>query len=746
MTLPLVFKAHLRVEIIPEEGVLVLSEDGTRALHGKPYELVVPLIDGAHDADAIADALAGQVEPAKVYYALALLQKNGYVVESTPDIARETAAFWYGMDVEPRAAIAALRAKKVRVRAVGEVDPARLRRALDEVGVGLTADDTADLEVVVTDDYLRAALTEVNARALASGRPWLLVKPAGVEPWIGPLYVPGQTGCHQCLRQRLERNRLVHKFIADKKKLPDIPPLVPASLSASFNAACEIAAVEAAKFLAGAAIGLQGKVLSLDARAWAVQTHRLSKHPGCEACGARVEAKPVPLTLARRNVTFVQDCGHRAVGPDETLQKYQHLVSAITGPVKTLFPSHRADGIAYVYVAGHNSALRIERVDALKRGLRNASAGKGMSDLQAKTSALCEAIERYSGEFTGSEYRITASYGELNGNAIHPREVMRYSERQYREREAWNARGSKYNGVCEPLEDDTRIDWTPVWSLTEERHKYLPTQLVYYGAPASAGCDKFYCMGCSNGNASGNNLEEAVLQGFFELVERDAVALWWYNRLKKPGVDVASFGERHLLDLAAYYGSIGRRVWALDITSDLGIPAFAAVSRSSEGPEERILFGLGCHLEARIALQRAFAEMNQMLAMAEDGPDGKLAIEDDETLSWLKTATIANQPYMTPDDTVPAKRRSDYPELHSGDLLDDILFCRRIVEARGMEMLVLDQTRADIGMPVVKVIVPGLRHFWARFGPGRLYDVPVQMDWLVKPLREDQLNPIPIFF
>jgi ribosomal protein S12 methylthiotransferase accessory factor len=48
-------------------------------------------------------------------------------------------------------------------------------------------------------------------------------------------------------------------------------------------------------------------------------------------------------------------------------------------------------------------------------------------------------------------------------------------------------------------------------------------------------------------------------------------------------------------------------------------------------------------------------------------------------------------------------------------------------------------------LPVFKVIVPGLRHFWARYAPGRLYDVPVQLGWLSEPLREEQLNPIPMF-
>jgi ribosomal protein S12 methylthiotransferase accessory factor len=58
---------------------------------------------------------------------------------------------------------------------------------------------------------------------------------------------------------------------------------------------------------------------------------------------------------------------------------------------------------------------------------------------------------------------------------------------------------------------------------------------------------------------------------------------------------------------------------------------------------------------------------------------------------------------------------------------------------------VLDQTRPDIGLPVAKVIVPGMRHFWARLGPGRLFDVPVEMGWLPAPLREDDLNPVAMF-
>jgi ribosomal protein S12 methylthiotransferase accessory factor len=69
-----------------------------------------------------------------------------------------------------------------------------------------------------------------------------------------------------------------------------------------------------------------------------------------------------------------------------------------------------------------------------------------------------------------------------------------------------------------------------------------------------------------------------------------------------------------------------------------------------------------------------------------------------------------------------------------------------VLAEHGLEMLVLNQTRPDVGLSVAKVMVPGLRHFWARFAPGRLYDVPVRMGWLAQKKEEAELNPIPIFF
>jgi ribosomal protein S12 methylthiotransferase accessory factor len=68
--------------------------------------------------------------------------------------------------------------------------------------------------------------------------------------------------------------------------------------------------------------------------------------------------------------------------------------------------------------------------------------------------------------------------------------------------------------------------------------------------------------------------------------------------------------------------------------------------------------------------------------------------------------------------------------------------CLRLTKQKGLDFLVLNQTRPDIDVPVVRVIVPGMRHFYRRFAPGRLYDVPIKLGLRDRPLLEKELNPL----
>ncbi|KGG26424.1 MULTISPECIES: TOMM precursor leader peptide-binding protein [unclassified Prochlorococcus] len=751
-------KPHFDPLLLSGEGVLLLRENGAHALYGNLYEQLIPLLDGSHSTDAIVELLSADYKKAQVYFALITLQARGYLCEAVSRLSPAEASFWAELEVDPEQACRLVEAARVEVIAVGAVDSTPVLEALRSNGIALAeGGEESSLALVMCDDYLNEEVVELNQRFRQQGRRWLLLRPRGRQLWLGPLFSGDQPGCHACLARWLRRQRPVERFVASQREAP-LSALIPRAASeASTRMLAQLAALEVKRVLANATPVCDGHLISFDCADYGSIRHELLVDPHCPVCGSPAEPIFRPVTLESCPVAFDQDGGHRHIAPEETLQRFERFISPITGVVSEVRQVENELSSVHVYIAGQNSAQGIESLDDLRRNLRSCSAGKGASDVQARASALCEALERFSGERHGEELVERGSLRtmqERHGDAaIHPNAVMRFSAHQYNEREALNASGSRFNRVCEPLDPELEIEWTPIWSLSHCCRRYLPTQLLYMGpSPREEALDSpskpaFIAMGCSNGNASGNTLEEAVLQGFLELVERDSTAIWWYNLLRHPGVDLASCQDIWINRLINDYAVLGRELWALDITADLGIPCIVALSRLTHGEAERIVFGLGCHLDPRIAVQRALAEMNQMLgiANADLGKDDQ-GIDDTETLTWLKTATLENQPYLKPDEMRPLRRLEDFPQRHSGDLLQDIDYCRGCVEAQGLEMLVLNQTRPLIGIPVVKVVVPGLRHFWARHAAGRLFDVPVQMGWLEQPLQEDELNPIPIFF
>ena len=214
--------------------------------------------------------------------------------------------------------------------------------------------------------------------------------------------------------------------------------------------------------------------------------------------------------------------------------------------------------------------------DALQAGLSGDSYGKGSIAEQGEASALMEAIERYCGIFQGDEIRVMRRFADFPpGEAILPNYILLYSELQFLEgTEGAGCAGDEAPGRFNP---DVETEWSPVWSLRDERFKYVPTGLLYFfhefDSPNRISADL-------NGCAAGNTIEEAILQGFLELVERDAYAIWWYNRLGVPEIDLDKVGDSYVRDLRAEFAARGRSVWALEITSD---SAFRPLSPSPIG-------------------------------------------------------------------------------------------------------------------------------------------------------------------
>ena len=738
------FQPHYRVQVVPGEGVFVLSGARQSLLRGRLYEQVVPQVDGRNVED-ICDQLRDCISTAEVYFVLGQLERKGYLCEKESSLSPSEAAWWSAQQVDPATAARRLAETTVALQAFG-VDAALLADLLRTLHVRV--EENGPFGVVVADHYLHEQLQHYNAEALRNGKSWLLIRPLGRQLWIGPLFRPGVTGCWECLAHRIRANCPVAAYVDAKTGRSAAEAEYTA---ATLHIAWGLAAQAVATWIVHDELpALEGKIQSFDAASWQTQTHTLVRLPYCPACGKReasINGQMQPLALQSRPKRFTKDGGHRIVAPEVTLELYGRHVSPITGAVSMLERVGISnDGAMHVYVAGTNLARRHRSLDHLRGDLRNMSSGKGVSDVQARASGLCEGLERYSGVYRGDEPLRRARQGDLGESAIQPNACMLYSERQYRQRDSWNERKSTYNYVPRPFDPDAEIDWTPAWSLTRQEPRYLPSAFCYYNYPYTE--QEPFCIACSNGNAAGNTLEEAILQGFFELVERDSVALWWYSRVRRPGVDLDSFADPYLGALRDFLHSRGREMWVLDLMSDLPVPVFTAVCRYLAGSEERIVLGFGAHLDAHIALLRAVTEMNQMLSSLLQEPDREVLSEhvtDAETVEWLRTATVANQPYLRADGLAPPRKASAYAKSWSDNVTEDVRACQALVERQGMEMLVLDQTRAEIGLPVAKVIVPGLRHFWARFAPGRLYDVPVRLGWLSRPLTEEELNPIPMF-
>ena len=767
-------KPHYYVEIVEPKHVYLLDEHSSHALTGSLYCQILPFLNGQHTLEEIVQELDGQVPPEHIDYVLERLQAKGYLTEATPDFSPGTAAFWSALGIDPPVAAQCLQQIRVSLTGVGQVSTEPLATALSEVGIHVQSPlgngrqaSLPALLTVVTDDYLQPQLSEINRHALDTNQPWLLVKPVGTMLWLGPIFVPGQTGCWDCLAHRLRGNREVEASVlrqklkqGEQKQQPETGrwevegclPTARAALPSTQQVALQLVTTEIAKWVVNQQVGetakfptLIGKIITLNQISLELKTHTLPWRPQCPTCGNPKllhERGFQSLTLQPRKKHFTRDGGHRAFTPSQTVQAHQHLISPIAGIVTELVRvSDPNNPLVHTYRAGHSLGSTTS-LRGLRHALRHKSSGKGKSDSQSKASGFCEAVERYSGIYQGNEPRIQATLAELGELAIHPERCLHFSDTQYENRETLNRQNTvAHDWIPQRFDERQSIDWTPVWSLTERTHKYLPTAYCYYDYPQPK--DHRFCQADSNGNAAGNTLEEAILQGFMELVERDSVGIWWYNRLQKPAVDLDSFEEPYFLELQAFYRENDRDLWVLDLTADLGIPAFAGVSRRKGNGSERIIAGYGAHLEPTIAILRAVTEVNQIGLELDKLESDQF---EGEWRDWMLNATLDNQPYLAPDPTVSPKAYGDYPQRWSDDIHHDVLTCVEIAKQAGLETLVLDQTRPDIGLNVVKVIVPGLRHFWSRFGPGRLYDVPVKLGWQSTPLPEDQMNPMPMPF
>jgi oxazoline/thiazoline synthase len=730
------FAPNFTVYLIPPDVVCLYSEDRKFFLHGELYcALASAIAQGGKSFGELVRELTRRFPPDQVHEALKRLLQRGYIVAGARASEGPVAAYWASLGLSPETAKSNLAKCRVRLQSLDVQGEEELAAALGGLGVRLVKRAT-DLTVTLTSDYLDSRLAALNRHHLANRAPWVLVQPSGIFPLVGPVFNPSTRACWRCLFDRMIRNREV-KGLLDRGQARCIA-VSPLAQHPFGQSGIHLAAVEIAKAIAtGFRTDLTDHIVSLDLLGSTIVKHYVARRPQCPSCGRKKlrdpNRAPVPIELGASGKVLMTSGGYRTVSPRATVARFRRHVSPLTGVVSRLERIEADVPLNTNYYAAHNFSAPARSLDELRAGLSGGSLGKGSTAEQGEASALMEAIERYSGIYQGDEIRRTCRFLDFApGEAIPPNDVQLFSEAQFRRAEAPEGDPQQLHQVPPRFDYSDEIEWSPAWSLRDGCLKYLPTSLLYFFYRGAGQIDAD-----SNGCAAGNTLAEAIVQGFLELVERDSFAIWWYNRLQRESVDLEHFKDGYIRDLKHQLAEEGRRLWVLDVTNDLAIPTFVAMAHWMKNGQENIEFGSGAHFDPRIALLRALTELNQFLSVGlMDGGSG-----EKPTLDGVTPLTLDEHPYLLPNGKPSAysEVKSDFARL---DTHAQVMACVDVATRNGLDFIVLDQTRPDIDVPVARVIAPGMRHFYRRFAPGRLYDVPVSLGWLDRPVPEEELNPI----
>ncbi len=739
-------KFHPKYQLhLTPDAIFLISEHHDLIFDHPVMLKLAPLLNGQHSVEKIKQLLSDQIKPQTIEQTLQQLANNGYLanVENQQDLVKEL------MNQPKRHSQLLLSGKSFAVHSLAGIELAALSQTLTQLGAFqqssqsvIDGSESVTLLIVLTNDYLHPALIKLNQQMLKLKQNWLIAKPLGEEIWVGPVFnATSESACWQCLAHRLSLKARAGSWLA-LKNLPQIEQQEGyLQLPQAVHLAPSMLGLEIARFLQGNN-KLVNQLLSFDLIHYQNKMHPVTARGICPICHpqqANVHF-PSPIKFNPQLIATNHCGGQRIQSAHATLDAMAPHIDEITGvmePLEEVYPEH--EELIYSYMASHAFSTNGNDIQQLVRRLGVRAGGKGETRAQAKASVVGEAAERYSGLFQGNEYQIQKNYLELVQQAVDPNLLMGFSEQQQVHREQWNQNASPKQRVSAPFDPELRLSWTPVWSITKHTFKYLPTGYLYYAHPESEEHRMFWAD--SNGMAAGNCLEEAVLQGLLEVVERDAVAMWWFHRIQRQGIDLESFDEPYVQKVRAYYDKYQRTLELIELTNDLEIPVVAAISADKE-LGTRVIYGFGAHLDWRIAILRAIIEVNQSFPI----------ISSPKRLQnhrWWQEVNFNEQTWLQADRQKEMLHCAKLIKPVNPHLVSSIQQVISAIERKGLEVLVLDQSRADLPLQVVKVVVPHMRHFWRRLRPGRLFDVPLQMGWihqLYSQELEASLNPWDIYF
>jgi len=363
-----------------------------------------------------------------------------------------------------------------------------------------------------------------------------------------------------------------------------------------------------------------------------------------------------------------RDDTHRAVPPEETLRAAEAKLPAA--------------GITRVADITDLDRIGIPVFSSIRpmadRGAISVYNGKGATPTEARVSAMMEGLERYSAEVRDRNLAV-ASFSHLEG-ALDPRDLI----------------------LPEDADPDALIPWISGWDMIKEEEILVPANAVFHPLPSDY---RRLFRTNTTGLASGNALEEAIFHGLAEIIERDAWALVEAARHTGPLIqDIEDDLAQGLMDK---FAAAEVDVYLRDITSDIGVATCAAAADDIRLRDPTLLTtGMGTHTSAKVAVLRALTEVAQSRLTQIHGAREDATLADFRKRIGYERTKKLNSHWF---DGSEKRSFASVPSFESDDFLLDIRHMLAKLEEAGLDRaVVVDLTRPEIGIPVVRVIVPGL--------------------------------------
>lgn len=626
--------------------------------------------------------------------------------------------------------------------------------------------DKYDL-IIAAQDYSNISLFEtINKVSLDQKKPWLRVSFDDNIGYLGPLVVPGNTSCYNCCEFRLIANSPHYEYYLWRYR--EYIPKLPFSTSEIFaDLLSAMCADEVMRYLTNyQKPHTIDNLIVLNIHQMALSKHKVIPYPNCLCCSSYPAEKQARQKLfLKKNVgtggvpqTKTSTAFDSTLSENQLLQKLRKLQDEKTGIVlrsEKLFDNNIL-GIKFhhFYYTTCSRPLRI----ALNKQNNSTStttnflssnnliepspSGSGLTPAEAEVSALMESVERYSSMLADQSRLSWSRYNDVKHRAINPVELVLYPDEQY----------DRQNFRCSRFSPHYKIPWVQGWDLFSGRPVLVPADFVYYPPFRQ---DPLV-LESSNGAAAHTDLVQAILNGLFEVIERDAFLIMWLNRLPMPILDIKDlpFGFNESLKLI---NEFGMEVKLVDLTNDSNIPVVGAVCYNRTADKyPGLVVGTGAHIEPEIAIKKALFEMEFGLINALEDPEKRKIIPPDKISASYEHPFVYLNPKMRKhwDFMISSQQKSVFPrlvrKLSKNNYLGLLMQIVRLLHSMNHRPIYVDITPPDIsslGLCSVKVFVTGFQPLYfrdnARLSLERLLTVPRYLGYSRRIEMASELNHAP---